>query len=161
MVQTREVETEETEDELGVNGNGAKEQADVILVRSLYDTVREKLPEMTNIPLDKVRPLTWILTYAKEILEICDEIIKSQKRLSVQYAKYHDGIEPDVDWLREWPSQRGKVILLMVEWVYSYCQFRRSVSGDHVKNAVLLAQDQIATQEGKEQESPFDKAMSQ
>lgn len=166
-------QTEEAGQETSVDSDGTGERAKIILLEALYNTKRERLPEMSNIPLDKVRPLTWILVYAKEILEICEEIIESQQRMSKRYAEYHGGVEPKVDWVDNWLGVKGKpgakdkvgikdtILLLMVEWVYTYCQFRRSVLGEHVKNAVLLSQDQIAAEQDKEEGSPWDSAKNQ
>lgn len=160
-VQTYGVEPEAESNGVAQNGSGG-EQAEVILVKALYDTRREKLPEMSNIPLDKVRPLTWMLTYAREIIILCEEIVEAQKKLSKHYAKYHKGeVPPKVEWVDNWQTYKWKIVLLMAEWVYTYCQFRRSVGGDHMKSAVLLAQDQIAMQQGKEEESPWDLAKKQ
>ncbi len=153
-------QTEEKEQDKVASSDGTGELAALILVDALYRTKRERLPEMSNIPLDKVRPLTWILTYAKEVLEICEGIVESQQRLIKRYPEYHPGKELKVDWVDNWEEDKKKIVTLMVEWVYTYCQFRRSVGGEHVKNAVLLAQDQMAAQQG-EDKSPWDQAKLQ
>ncbi len=154
-------QTEEAGQEAAVGSDSTGERAKIILLEALYNTRRERLPEMSNIPLDKVRPLTWILIYTKEVLEICEGIIESQKRMSKRYTEYHDGEEPKVSWVDNWEDDKKKVVMLMEEWVYTYCQFRRSVGGEHVKNAVLLSQDQIAAEQGQGDESPFDRAKLQ
>lgn len=166
MVEELDKEEELDVEKEGYSSNGkGEDEANIILVNALYRTERKRMLEMTNLPLDKQRALTWMKVYVKELFAMCDEIVAAQKRLSARYNEYHakdeEGnpipeLELKVEWVDNWPKERGMMISLMDEWIYHYCQVRRSKDGDHVKNAVLLSQDQMAVQQGKDSESPFD-----
>lgn len=157
------MEEEEGEIEVGEdikkNGNG-KEDAAVILVTEMYRTPKSRMLEMTNLPLDKHRTITWMKVYVKEGIALCRDIVDAQEILSARYAKYHDGKRPEVNW-GNWEDIRKKIISLVDTWVFHYCQVRRSKDGEHVKNAVVLAQDQMAAQQQGEGESAFDQLRDQ
>lgn len=161
MAVGHEVPEEDKEEDLpdDIKADGAE----VRLVKALFETPVEKLAEMTNIPLDKLNALTWMRAFIKEAENFCDEIIESQRKLSKVYAKYHDGKEPDVPWLASWDEKKKKQQgqLMMAEWLHAFYQHRRSINGDHKKDAFMLAQDQIANQQGDKTENPFEEALRQ
>lgn len=136
------------------SGNGKKEAA-VILVEEMYRTPKGRMLEMTNLPLDKQRTITWMKVLVKEGYALCRDIVDAQKILSARYAEYHDGKKPAVEW-DNWEIISKKLISLIDAWVFHYCQVRRSKDGDHIKNAVVLAQDQMAAQQAGQGESAFD-----
>lgn len=209
------------------NNKDGHKQGDIMLIEAAYNTPREKLPEMTNIPLDQVRPLSMMSTFIQEIKLLCDDMKDAQKVYSDIWAKHHEQtenivgtkqtIEEEIDfkqfrrelhlrgikkktrvdailaltkvWEEEgWvveikegdtrndvvfcktkkvevsgvassEANNGKIDvnkhpdfkcdakdikILSDEWQYRYYQLRRSIGGDHKRDAVVLAQDQIA-----------------
>ena len=164
MLEDVRTEDEEMIDVEGDGENGKGQQdASVILVTELYRTPRQRMLEMTNVPLDKQRALTWMKVYVKEMYLMCEEIVRAQKALKELYELYHPNVTLKIDYLDEWETEgRKQVVSLIDEWVYHYCQVRRSKDGEHVKNAVLLSQDQMATQQAEQEgKSPFDQLRDQ
>lgn len=154
------------EEDYTSNGHNADGQvndtAQLVLIDAIFNTTRERILELTNIPLDKQRALTWMKVYVKEVFALCDEIVKAQKALSKHYAKYHNGVEPEVEWLDKWDGKiKSELISLMDEWIYRYCQVRRSKDGEHIKDAVVLSRFQMETMQAEGGESPFDKLVQQ
>ena len=114
------------------------------LIEHTFETPRDKMPEMTNIPLDQIRPLSMMGTYEIETNLLCDMMVEAQKA----YNKIWEESHPDAQTVEveDWDKEKREFTLLMAEWRFLYYQHRRSIGGDHVKDAIVLAQDQIAAE---------------
>jgi len=143
-----------------VSGNGKKGWANAELVNNLaqytFDTPRDRMPEMTNIPLDQVRPQGMIHMYAKEVRLLEELIIGAQLSMNELYMEYHPDSPVPVDlhvWLDDYKENNNE--LLSDEYQFRYYQLRRSLGGDHKFNAVTLARDQIESQSQVPSEEDF------
>lgn len=148
---------EETEDtQLRTSNHNNHEDANLWLVQFLYNTSREKMAELTDVPLDQVLPLSMITAFADEVKLLCNDMVDAQVEHFANWWSYHgDEMKKQGKTLEECcaeamegfgnPERTAK--LLSIEWLYYYYQLRRSIRGDHKLGATTLAQDQIAAQQ--------------
>ena len=202
-----------------------KERANVIFAQVVANPPRDRMMEVTNLPLDKLRPLTWMKTFNAEAFLLFDDIYTAQekyneifvnnKKEALSYYKDYftellekaengeyvitnkvkvnrsfidklsgkkgynvvilsqeetgkriqkelDKIEeqdskvyPAVKWFDDWENGQKLLTLLADEWIYTYCQTRRSLGGEFMRHAVVLTQDQIAASQDADK-NPLD-----
>lgn len=131
-------ETEEPE----FSKDGQDKSALLKLVEFTFDTPPEKLAEMTHLPLDMIHSLSMMRTYAAEFLLLSDAMKEAQKEYNQIWGEYHRK-DKLVDMATDSEYDEHRQGLLMLEWLYSFYQHRRSIGGDHHMGAITLAQDQI------------------
>ena len=102
--------------------NGHKEGAKLELVELLFRTPDERMPELTNIPLNQVLPLSMVVMGEAGIKMLADR------------ASGKGGIY----------DENGKPILLSEVWRKSYAQYRRSIRGDHKMALATLTQEEMS-----------------
>ena len=117
------------------------------LVEYTFNTPRDRMPEMTNLPLDQVRPQSMNHMYAKEVKLLEMLIIEAQETINNGFVAYHPDAPIPVN-LKEWleDCEDGVNELLSDEYQYRYYQLRRSIGGDHKFNAFEAAEKQIEAQ---------------
>lgn len=142
--------------------NDHREGAALKLIEHIFDTRREKLAELTNVPLDQVRPLSMMQMYVAELKVLAVQIIQAQ----IKYSQYRQQYYPDeriytlVDFeqeLKDINESIGPYKCLAEEWLFYWLQLRRSVHGDHLNRAGVLAQDQIAATQPEGESIDYDK----
>lgn len=147
-------------EEVEAEGNGNKEKSLSerfdSLVEYTFNTPRDRMPEMTNLPLDQVRPQSMNHMYAKEVKLLEMLIIDAQDIMNDCFATYHPDSPTPVDvnlWEQEF--KEGLNELLSDEYQYRYYQLRRSIGGDHKFNAFEAAEKQIEAQNQMPSEEDF------
>lgn len=153
------MEGEELERNSNGNHNHNNDKADVILVKTIFDTPREKLPELTDIPLDQVRPLSMMSALAEEVKMMAQDMKDTQSKHFANWWRYNyeackkAGIELEdlvKESLKDFSVSESQK-LLSIEWQHHYYQLRRSIGGgQHRMGAITLAQDQIAATQQKD-----------
>lgn len=130
------------------------------LVEYTFNTPRDRMPEMTNLPLDQVRPQSMNHMYAKEVKLLEMLIIEAQDIMNNCFVAYHPDSPVPVDvevWLED--SKNGLNELLSDEYQFRYYQLRRSIGGDHKFNAFEAAEKQIEAQSQPMGEEDFIKRL--
>jgi len=102
--------------------DGHREVAKLELVELLFRTPDERMPELTNIPLNQVLPLSMVVAMETGIKMLAD-------RVSGKGGVY---------------DEEGKPILLSEIWRKSYAQYRRSIRGDHKMALATLTQEELS-----------------
>lgn len=139
-----------------------RESAQIYLLGHIFETSEDKLPELTNVPLDQVRPLSMMRMYIQELQLMGEQILKAQVEYSKYRAQYYPGervlTEEDfADELKDIREGTGRYLSLAKKWIFYWLQFRRSIQGDHLSRAGVLAQDQIAATQPGEEGIDYDK----
>lgn len=106
-------------------------EVDVQLLKYIFEPEDERLPELTDIPLNQVNPLSWMVTF-EEALEILAGNIEY-----VTKKKANGHISP----------QNSDRVLLSSIWRKSFYKHRRSLDGSGKMMASTLAMKQLETQE--------------
>lgn len=107
-----------------ISQDGHDEKAALELVQLLFNTPEDKLPELTNIPLNQVLPLSMMAAVEQGIKAIADKL----------------------DGKNEPPK------LLSEIWRKSYAQYRRSIRGEHKMALATLTQEEMALKEEEGEE---------
>ena len=131
---------EKSADSGGEDDDGAK-----MLYRYIFDPTEERLPELTDLPLSKIDPLTWMATF---------DVVLEDAVAQVQYAidlRRYKNAKANGDKEAKEPKLPAVVLPSRTyrQWYYKH---RRSLAGAGVKTAAVLAERQLEVQQ--EIESP-------
>ena len=151
----KNLKKEEEEEEENGKGSPLSDRLDN-LVEYTFNTPRDRMPEMTNLPLDQVRPQSMNHMYAKEVKLLEMLIIDAQATVNNYFVAYHPDSPVPVD-VEAWKAdcKEGLNELLSDEYQYRYYQLRRSIGGDHKFNAFEAAEKQIEAQNQQPTEEDF------
>jgi len=109
--------------------DGYEKEAKLELVELMFRTPDDRMPELTNIPLNQVLPLSMVMVNEQGIKMLADRLAGK------------DGVY----------DEDGKPILLSEIFRKAYHQYRRSVRGEHKMALATLTQEELA---GKIEEEP-------
>lgn len=121
------------------DGNQGDESGQKMLYRLIFDPSKERLPELTDIPLMQQTPLTWMATF-DEAIEWCVLRIKYARDL----RRYNNFLAYGGEKMKK--PTIPKAILLPERWREWYYKHRRSLAGSGVKTAAVLAERQLEVQ---------------
>jgi len=116
-----------------------------MLYSFIFDPTEERLPELTDLPLSKIDPLSWMATF---------DVVLEDAVAQVQYAidlRRYKNAKANGDKEAKKPELPAVVLPSRVyrQWYYKH---RRSLAGAGVKTAAVLAERQLEVQQ--EVESP-------
>lgn len=116
-----------------------------MLYRYIFDPTKERLPELTDLPLSKIDPLSWMATF---------DAVLEEAVAYVQYAidlrRYKNALKSgDKEVKKPEPPKATLPSEVYREWYYKH---RRSLAGSGLKTAAVLAERQLEVQQ--EIESP-------
>jgi hypothetical protein len=133
--------TEEGKDtNLGDNHRDDDESGQKMLYRYILDPTKERMPELTDLPLSQINLLTWMATYDAVFQEAVDCV-----KYAVELRRYKSAIKEGVK--DAVPPEKPKPIMPTEEWRFWYYKHRRSLSGSGVKTAAVLAERQLEVQQ--------------
>ncbi len=139
-------------DGMVAEANGHNEDALKDLTRYMTKTPAGRYSEATNIPLDLVSPLTGMAGIVEsEFYNLCDEIVVAQDTYAAMRKPFYPA-EQMVSYQDEAEEVKGQKLLSQV-WRLELYKHRRSVGGDHIKRIEGLAQEQLASNQLKNEES--------
>lgn len=110
--------------------DGSRSKVDVNLLKYTFEPDDDRLSELTDIPLNQVNPLSWIITF---------ETATKQLEELIEYAARKKAGENG--------ASKPKPVLLSEVWRKYYYKHRRSLEGAGKMMASTLAMKQLETQE--------------
>lgn len=139
-------------DDIKTNDDGQdNDKAQVILADYIVHTPRDRISELTPMPLDQHRPHSLILMLSGIQRNMCKEAVARQGRINKIYAEYHDGKIPvDLANNSAWDIKKLEETNLE-KWSYFYKQLRRGYKNELLMSMTTLAQSQL---EAEQPESP-------
>lgn len=118
--------------------NGHDENATIELLKYIFDPSKERMPELTDVPLNQINPLSWIITF------------EALTRSLMKYMKYCQDKRHGVE------TPRPDPLFASETWRFAFYQHRRSIDGSGKMMASTLAMKQLELtelqEEGKERQ---------
>lgn len=137
----------QTKSELGRDGH-EEDSAEIRLVEYLVNTPREKLGELTDLPLTQINRLALLSTVNKSVYQLAanmEYVAKKQK--SIREARKNGGKPKSVK-----PPER---VLLSDIWHENYLRNRRSIEAGNLIRVQALALKQLELQQEKQELDQF------
>jgi len=120
-------------EEKDINKNNNEEERDKLKIKDILKYIFEPgddhLSELTDIPLNQVNPMAWMITFETAVEQMAKEM------------EYEEAKKKGED------VQQPKRILLSNVWRKAFYQHRRSLEGSGIMRASTLAMKQIETQQ--------------
>lgn len=152
--------------------NGEAKIPAIEIARMVLDPAPDKLPGMTRIPLDQVRPCSFAAIFANELLSLCKLSRKSQELYAANWKVWHSentkipGLgkrKPPLngengesgkffpDGITQHPPSMNDPRLkipkinesIILEWLNQYYMLRRSTTPDYTMGAFELAAREV------------------
>lgn len=127
-------------------------EAQTILAEFIVNPDRDRISELTSLPLDQHRPHSLINMLSDILRHMCKEAVQRQKRMNIIYAQYHkdkngEGIIPvDLDKDSAWNIEKLERTNLE-NWSYYFKQNRRGYKNELLMSATTLAQSQLESEQ--------------
>jgi len=121
-------------------GGDEGESGQKLLYNFIFNPTKERMPELTDLPLSQITPLTWMATYDAVFEEVVEYV-----KYAVDLRKYKNALNNGDNGAKA-PEPPIPVLPSRVyrEWYYKH---RRSLTGAGVKTAAVLAERQLEVQQ--------------
>ena len=129
IANTREIEEEDIDayEDKRHNGDHPMEQtetADVIAIKYVKDTPRNKMAEVSDIPLDLQRTITMIRLHVDDVIGLCEDIVKAQEVWQANWEYWNIPSDEQLKAAQELAIKDGVFIEKYTE-VIKYTQWQR------------------------------------
>lgn len=139
------------------NGNDGDKDARRIIADFIVNPDRDRISELTSLPLDQHRPHSLINMLSDVLRHMCKEAKNRQERLNKKYSEYHkdkngNPIMPvDLKTDPAWDIEKLEKTNLE-NWSYYFKQNRRGYKNELLMATTTLAQSQLEAEQPPDKE---------